>query len=75
MTTKVDFIKKHKDTTPEARRQRLDELGAKYADLDDDGKREHDALAALVAEDEDAEAQARKEHQDKIAKAGFDGEC
>jgi hypothetical protein len=53
MTSKVDFTKQWQDSTPEERRARLNELGSNE-EKDENEWREHDALAALVAEDEDA---------------------
>lgn len=53
MTSKLEFAEKWEKSTPEERRARLDELAAQHTELDDDGLREHDALATLVAVDED----------------------
>lgn len=56
MTTKSEFENKWKGDKKgqvEKRRTKLNELGEIYETLDEDGKREHDALATLVANDED----------------------
>lgn len=55
MTSKQEWADQWKDAEPIERRARLNELAAQgYTELDDDGKREHDALATMVAEDEDS---------------------
>lgn len=59
MTSKADFKKLYKDSTPEQRRTRLNELGS-MPEKDDDLTREHDLLATWVAEDEDQAAEAQK---------------
>lgn len=53
MASKADFTNQWKDSTAEERRARLNELGSNE-EKDENEWREHDALAALVAEDEDA---------------------
>jgi hypothetical protein len=52
MTSKADFTLQWKDSTPYERRQRLNELGSN-TEKDDELWREHDALAAMVALDEE----------------------
>jgi hypothetical protein len=61
MTSKEEWKKQWEESEPIERRARLNELAARgYDTLDDDGQREHDQLATMVAEDEDAaEAEAR----------------
>ena len=55
MASKTDFANQWKAREPIERRARLNELAAQgYEQLDDDGKREHDILAVMVAEDEEA---------------------
>lgn len=66
MTSKADWKKswgadKHQ---PHDRRARLNELGA-LPDKDDELWREHDALAEIVANDEDAAAEIVKEEEEK----------
>lgn len=63
MTSKADFKTEWSDNTPEERRARLNELGA-MPDKEDDLLREHDALAEMVADDEEAAAEAEKEAEE-----------
>lgn len=51
MPTEEDFTTTWASNTSEERRARLDELGA-IEDMSDDQRQEHDALATLVAFDE-----------------------
>lgn len=60
MTSKAEFHTQWQLKDPAERRARLNELGANENRTDDE-EREHDALAAMVAEDEDeARNQAAK---------------
>lgn len=52
MTSKAVFYALWERKTAQERRARLNELGAKGPQSDDE-QREHDTLAAMVAEDED----------------------
>jgi hypothetical protein len=64
MTTRAEFEKQYADSTPEERREKLDEIASGgYDTLDDDGKREHDALATLVAKDEEDSLNESKEEE------------
>lgn len=63
MTSKADFKKQWDKNTPEERRFRLNELGA-ITEKDDDTQREHDALAEMVAVDEEAAAEVVKEEEE-----------
>lgn len=61
MTSKEEWKKQWSDSEPIERRARLNELAAQgYDTLDEDGQREHDQLATMVAEDEEA-AEAEKD--------------
>lgn len=54
MTSKADYEKQWEDSEPIERRARLNELAAKgYSECTEDERREHDALATMVAVDED----------------------
>lgn len=58
MTSKEDWKDQWQNKEPIERRARLNELAVQgYDSLDDDGKREHDQLATMIAEDEDVAAQ------------------
>jgi len=58
MTTRIEFLNKWKKKEPIERRARLNELAAQgYDTLDENRKREHDALAAMVADDEEISQQ------------------
>jgi hypothetical protein len=66
MTSKAEFKKRYADRFPAEyesaaafRRARLNELGA-TPEKDDDQTREHDALAEMVAVDEETEAEEVK---------------
>jgi hypothetical protein len=63
MTSKLDFKKQHSDSTPHDRRRRLDYLGSlgEELDEDDDLRREHDVLAEMVADDEEAAVKSEEE--------------
>lgn len=63
MPTQDDFTKTWESNTPEERRARLDELGA-IEDMSDDQRQEHDALATLVAADEDERTEDGTEDRD-----------
>lgn len=55
MTSKHDFKEQWNDTSAEARRERLDALSLIITpdhEHTEDERREHDALAEMVAEDE-----------------------
>lgn len=60
MTDVNEFIQQWNSNTPEERRARLNELGARFPDLGEDEKNEHAALATSVAQDEEAAAEQRK---------------
>lgn len=58
MTSKAEFMSKWSENTAQERRARLNQLGAVEVKTDDE-KREHDALAEMVAADEEAALRAQ----------------
>lgn len=63
MTSKADWTDQWSENTPEERRGRLNELGAVVEKTDEEW-REHDALAAMVADDENEALRAAAEQQE-----------
>ena len=71
MTSKAEWKKQYENFTPAERRRRLNELGA-VPEKDDEQMREHEALAALVAQDDEKVFMEQAEHENRMMREGED---